>query len=71
MVRFDNEEKLILKNIGIDVSKEIISEKDIEFVKGKLEELYTMYGFDDEEQLTSLGEIYENMLNKLGVEKFS
>ncbi len=66
MDRFNCEEKDILQSLGFDITKAEISKEELAEMQSKVEELYTMYGFDDEEQVTILGEIYENILNKIG-----
>lgn len=65
MKRFNDEEKSILKNIGFDISIENLTDEECLKVEKEISELYTMYGFDDEEQVTQLGSIYEDILNKL------
>ncbi len=65
MDRFDEEEKKILTVLGFDVSKKELTTEDIKLLDFKITELYTMYGFDDDAQITELGEIYSDMLDKL------
>ncbi len=65
MNRFSIDEKDILKKLGFDVTKEVLSKSELQMIENKLSEMYTMYGFDDDETQTELGEIYETMLNKL------
>ncbi len=65
MNRFNQEEKDILSKLGFDTTKDILSKGELQMIESKLSEMYTMYGFDDDETQTELGEIYETMLNKL------